>query len=49
MHYKGMKEVTVEGRMGRAKLERGYYYCDRCKSGLFPTGSTVGAQSKALE
>ena len=49
MHYKGMKEVTVEGRMGRAKLERGYYYCDRCKSGLFPPGSAVGAQGKALE
>jgi hypothetical protein len=49
MHYKGMKKVTVEGRTGRAKLARGYYYCDRCKSGLFPPGSAVGAQSKALE
>ena len=49
MHYKGMKEVTVEGRTGRVRLERGYYYCDRCKSGLFPPGSAVGIKSKALE
>jgi predicted nucleic acid-binding Zn-ribbon protein len=49
MHYKGMKEVRVEGRTGRAKLERGYYYCDRCKSGLFPPGSAIGAQGQALE
>ena len=49
MHYKGMKEVTVEGRTGAARLERGYYYCDRCRSGLFPPGSAIGAQGKALE
>ena len=49
MHYKGMKEVTVAGRVGVAKLERGYYYCDRCRSGLFPPRSAVGAQGKALE
>jgi hypothetical protein len=49
MHYKGMKEVTVEGRTGRAKLERGYYYCDRCQSGLFPPRSAVGAKGQPLE
>lgn len=49
MHYKGMKAVRVEGRMGRAKLERGYYYCDRCKSGLFPPRSAIGAKGQALE
>ena len=49
MHYKGMKEVTVEGRTGSAKLERGYYYCGRCKSGLFPPGSAIGAKGQALE
>jgi hypothetical protein len=38
MHYKGMKEVTVEGRLGVAGLSRAYYYCDRCRSGLFPPG-----------
>ena len=36
MHYKDMKGMTVEGRAGPMKLERGYYYCDRCRRGLFP-------------
>lgn len=49
MHYKGMKEVSVEGRTGAARLERGYYYCDRCKSGLFPPRSAIGVQGQALE
>lgn len=36
MHYKGMKEVSVEGRTGAIDLLRAYYYCDRCRRGLFP-------------
>jgi hypothetical protein len=36
MHYKGMKGVTVEGRIGRVDVLRAYYYCDRCRCGLFP-------------
>lgn len=36
MHYKGMKEVTVEGRAGGIEMLRAYYYCDRCRRGLFP-------------
>lgn len=38
MRYKGMKKVTVESRLGPLQLERGYYYCPRCRSGLFPPG-----------
>ena len=38
MHYKGMKGVTVESRLAPLQLERGYYYCHRCRSGLFPPG-----------
>ena len=38
MHYKGMKDVRVEGRVGEMGLRRAYYYCDRCRSGLFPPG-----------
>ena len=38
MHYKGMKGVAVEGRIGVTGLDRAYYYCDRCRSGLFPPG-----------
>jgi len=36
MHYKGMKRVTIGGRMGTVELGRGYYYCDCCRGGLFP-------------
>ena len=36
MGYKGMKEVSVEGRVGLLRLERSYHYCNCCKSGLFP-------------
>ena len=36
MHYKGMKAVSIEGRTGKVDLLRGYYYCDRCRGGLFP-------------
>jgi len=49
MHYKGMKEVQVEGRAGVVKLERAYYYCDRCESGLFPPGSAAGVEGEPLE
>jgi hypothetical protein len=38
MRYKGMKKVTVESRLGPLRLERAYYYCHHCKSGLFPPG-----------
>jgi hypothetical protein len=41
MHYKGMKEVTVETRTGAVDVLRAYYYCDRCRRGLFPPGSTT--------
>jgi uncharacterized protein with PIN domain len=36
MRYKGQKDANVESRLGRLALDRGYYYCARCKSGLFP-------------
>jgi hypothetical protein len=38
MHYKDRKANTVESRVGCLPLERGYYYCQPCKSGLFPPG-----------
>jgi uncharacterized protein with PIN domain len=38
MEYKGKKEVRVESRLGPLEVERGYYYCQRCKAGLFPPG-----------
>jgi uncharacterized protein with PIN domain len=36
MRYKGQKEASVESRVGALAVERGYYYCARCRSGFFP-------------
>ena len=41
MRYKGQKEADVESRLGMLALERGYYYCARCQSGLFPHGRSA--------
>ena len=49
MHYKGMKDLTVEGRTGIIELKRAYFYCDRCRRGLFPPGSPTEAEGEALE
>jgi len=38
MHSKSMKHNTVESRAGQLALERGYYYCETCRAGLFPPG-----------
>ena len=38
MHYKDMKEKTVTSWVGALNLERGYYYCDQCRTGFFPPG-----------
>jgi len=38
MEDKGQKENDVETRVGNLKIERSYYYCPRCRRGLFPLG-----------
>lgn len=38
LRYKGRKGLEVESRLGLLEVERGYYYCARCHSGLFPPG-----------
>lgn len=38
MRYKGLKKNTVSSWVGAVELERGYYYCARCRTGLFPPG-----------
>ena len=38
MRYKGRKGKAVESRLGGLEMERGYYYCACCDSGLFPPG-----------
>lgn len=38
MRYKGQKRDRVESRVGALEIERGYYYCPECRTGLFPPG-----------
>ena len=38
MRYKGKKTSQVESRTGNLKVERGYYYCPKCKESVFPPG-----------
>jgi hypothetical protein len=41
MHDKGLKEKTVSSWVGEVKYERGYYYCEGCRQGFFPSGPTT--------
>jgi hypothetical protein len=41
MRYKGLKKNTVSSWVGELKLERGYYYCERCRTGVFPPRPTT--------
>ncbi|OQA93991.1 MAG: hypothetical protein BWY25_03035 [Chloroflexi bacterium ADurb.Bin222] len=36
LRYKGQKKTLIESRLGGIAVERGYYYCAHCESGLFP-------------
>jgi hypothetical protein len=36
MHYKGRKKRRIVTRSGEVDWERAYYYCPRCRRGLFP-------------
>ena len=38
MHYKGKRRHVVESRVGDLPLERGYYYCETCRTSAFPPG-----------
>ena len=38
MLYKGQREKDVESRAGELSLERGYYVCPECDTGIFPPG-----------
>ena len=44
MRYKGKKRTRVESRTGNLDVERGYYYCPKCKERLFPPGSATAAE-----
>ena len=38
MENKGMKDHQVETQIGNLKIDRDYYYCPKCKQGIFPPG-----------
>ena len=42
VHYKDKQSKVVTSWVGELRIERGYYYCDHCKRGLFPPGPAVG-------
>ena len=49
MRYKGKKRTQVESRTGNLDVERGYYYCSKCKERIFPPGSTAQVERQELE
>ena len=49
MHYKDIKANTVDSRVGTLPLERDYYYCQTCRTGLFPPRPTTGTVGQTLE
>ena len=49
MDSKGLKGNRVETRIGNLEIARGYYYCPRCKQGLFPPGSATQDMGETLE
>jgi uncharacterized protein with PIN domain len=38
MHYIGHKAKQIITETGAVTVERAYYYCETCRSGLFPPG-----------
>jgi len=44
LRYKGRRTGQIESRIGEADLERGYYYCPECQTGIFPPGSSTGVE-----
>ncbi len=38
MRYKEKTTLQHTSELGPIELERGYYYCTHCKSGIFPPG-----------
>jgi len=38
MKFQGYRERTVQTVEGEVRVSRAYYYCPRCKRGIFPPG-----------
>ena len=41
MADRGKRPQVIETRVGTLRIERVYYYCETCKEGFFPPGSTT--------
>ncbi len=49
MRNKGQKRKQVVTQVGDVEIERGYYWCPQCKSGLFPPGQRVDDMGRGME
>jgi hypothetical protein len=50
MHQKRRRQRRhVESRVGPVPLQRTYYYCEHCHTGLFPPGSAVERRGPGVE
>jgi hypothetical protein len=47
-HYRGRHEKTFESALGPLRLERAYYYCERCQSGFCPRDRALGLTLSSL-
>lgn len=50
MHRKRKRQARqVETRVGQVALRRSYYYCEHCREGFSPPGSTTGGGERVVE
>jgi hypothetical protein len=47
-HYRGRHQKTFESALGPLRLERAYYYCERCQSGFCPRDRALGLTLSSL-
>lgn len=48
MRYKDSQPRQVTSLVGELRIERSYYHCTGCKTGIFPPGQAVGSVGQAL-
>lgn len=49
MSNKGGKERDLASRLGEMEIERGYYYCPKCKAGVFPPRRATRGEGAVME
>lgn len=49
MKFQGYREKTIQTVEGEVRVSRAYYYCPRCKRGIFPPGQGVRVEALAME